>query len=127
MGAGIKETAPLNQLEETVKTAIKKGKKVHFLPPYRPETRLKLAQLLDLNPDIMGDSASKQLIKEVVAQRSVKIDEEIDEMEKAHSISYEMHTTAMKMAKAGCTMHPILPGHSLSVGNLLKDKKKYTR
>jgi Xaa-Pro aminopeptidase len=95
MGAGIKETAPLNQLEETVKTAIKKGKKVHFLPPYRPET------LLDLNPDVMGDSASKQLIKEVVAQRSVKIDEEIDEMEKAHSISYEMHTTAMKMAKAG--------------------------
>lgn len=101
MGAGISETAPLNQLEETVKKAIQKGKKVHFLPPYRPETRLKLAQLLDLDPGVIQEDVSKELIKEVVAQRSVKIDEEIDEMGKAHSISYEMHTTAMRMAKAG--------------------------
>ena len=101
MGAGIGETAPLNQLEETVKKAIQKGKKVHFLPPYRPETKLELARLLGLTPGVLGGNASKELIKEVVAQRSVKIDEEIDEMEKAHSISYEMHTTAMRMAKAG--------------------------
>ena len=101
MGAGINETAPLNQLEETVKKAMQKGKKVHFLPPYRPETRLKLAQLLGLQPDVTGENPSKELIKEVVAQRSVKIDEEIDEMEKAHRVSYEMHTTAMRMAKTG--------------------------
>jgi Xaa-Pro aminopeptidase len=99
--SGIKETAPLNQLEETVKKAIQKGKKVHYLPPYRPETKLKIAQLLDLQPDVIQDNASKELIKEVVAQRSVKIDEEIDEIEKAHSVTYEMHTTAMRMAKAG--------------------------
>jgi Xaa-Pro aminopeptidase len=101
MGVGIEETAPFNQLEEAIKKAVKKGQKVHFLPPYRTETRLKLAQLLDLNPDVIADNASKELIKEVVAQRSVKIDEEIDEIEKAHSISYKMHTTAMRMAKAG--------------------------
>jgi Xaa-Pro aminopeptidase len=181
LGAGIKETAPLNQLEETVKKAIQKGKKVHFLPPYRPETRLKLAQLLDLDPDVIQGNISKELIKEVVAQRSVKIDEEIDEMEKAHSVSYEMHTTAMRMAKAGvyereivgeiegialshgCQLsfptiltidgqilhnhyhgnvlkegrllvndsgaesEMILPEQSLSAGNLLRNKKKYTR
>jgi len=101
MGAGIKETAPLNQLEETVKKAIQKGKKVHYLPPYRPETKLKIAQLLGTKPDLIEDNASKELTKEVVAQRSIKIKEEIDEIEKAHSISYEMHTTAMRMAKAG--------------------------
>jgi Xaa-Pro aminopeptidase len=101
MGAGIKETAPLNQLEETVKKAIQKGKKVHYLPPYRPETKLKIANLLGHQPDVDQDNASKELIKEVVAQRSVKIAEEIDEMEKAHRVSYEMHTTAMRMAKAG--------------------------
>jgi Xaa-Pro aminopeptidase len=101
MGAGIKETAPLNQLDETIKQAVQKGKKVHYLPPYRPETKLKLAQLLSLKHDVIGDDASKELIKEVVAQRSVKIKEEIDEIEKAHSVSYKMHTTAMRMAKAG--------------------------
>jgi Xaa-Pro aminopeptidase len=101
MGAGIEETAPLNQLEETVKKAIQKGKRVHYLPPYRPETKLKIANLLGHQPDVVHDNASKELIKEVVAQRSVKIAEEIDEMEKAHRVSYEMHTTAMRMAKAG--------------------------
>ncbi len=101
IGAGIDETASLDKLEETVKKAVKKGKKVHFLPPYRTETRLKLAQLLGLDYDVVGDNASKELIKEVVAQRSIKIDEEIDEMEKAHSVSYKMHTTAMRMAKEG--------------------------
>jgi Xaa-Pro aminopeptidase len=101
MGAGIKETAPLNHLDETIKQAAQKGKKVHYLPPYRPETKLKIAQLLGLQPDVVGDNVSKEFIKEVVAQRSVKIKDEIDEMEKAHSVSYEMHTTAMRMAKAG--------------------------
>lgn len=100
-GAGIEETVPLDKLEDTVKKAIKKGKKVHFLPPYRTETRLKLAQLLGLDYDVIGENVSKELIKEVVAQRSNKIDEEIDEMEKAHSVSYKMHTTAMRMAKDG--------------------------
>jgi Xaa-Pro aminopeptidase len=101
MGAGIKETAPLNQLDETIKQAAQKGKKVHYLPPYRPETKLKVAQLLNLQPDKVGENASKELIREVVTQRSVKIKEEIDEIEKALSISYEMHTTAMRMAKPG--------------------------
>ena len=101
MEVGIKETAPLSKLDETIKQAAQKGKKVHYLPPYRPETRLKIAQLLDLQPDKVGEDAAKELIREVVAQRSVKIKEEIDEIEKALSISYEMHTTAMRMAKPG--------------------------
>jgi len=101
MRSGVKETAPLNQLEKTVQNAAQKGKKVHYLPPYRPETRLKIAQLMGLHPDLIEDNASEELIKEVVVQRSVKIKEEIDEIEKAHSVTYEMHTTAMMMAKAG--------------------------
>ena len=101
MEVGIKETAPLNQLDETIKQAAQKGKKVHYLPPYRPETKLKIAQLLGLQPDKVGENVSKELIKEVVAQRSVKIKEEIDEIEKALGVSYEMHTTAMRMAKPG--------------------------
>ena len=98
---GIIDTAPLNQLDETIKQAAQKGKKVHYLPPYRPETKLKIAQLLGLQPDKVGENVSKELIKEVVAQRSVKIKEEIDEIEKALGVSYEMHTTAMRMAKPG--------------------------
>jgi len=101
MRSGVKETAPLNQLEKTVQNAAQKGKKVHYLPPYRTETKLRIAQLLGLTPDVIKDNVSEKLIKEVVAQRLVKIKEEIDEIEKALSITYEMQTTAMRMAKAG--------------------------
>lgn len=99
--SGIKETASLNKLEETIKRTIQHGKKVHYLPPYRPETELKIARLLDIRPDVIKDNASVELIKAVVEQRSIKIEEEINEIEKAHNVTYEMHTTAMKMAKSG--------------------------
>ncbi len=97
--AGVKETFPLNQLEETVKSAIKKRKKIYHLPPYRPETELKLRRLLGIKPEETKGNASEELIKAVVAQRSVKIKEEIKEIEKARAVTYEMHTAAMKMAK----------------------------
>jgi len=98
---GVEETEPSSKLDETVKVAAQQGKNVHFLPPYRPETKLKIAQLLGLDPDTLKDNTSENLIKAVVEQRAVKINEEIEEMEKAHSIAYEMHTTAMRMAKPG--------------------------
>ena len=98
---GVEDTESSSKLEETVKGAAQQGKKVHFLPPYRPETKLKIAQLLGFDPDTLKDNTSENLIKAVVEQRAVKINEEIEEMEKAHSIAYEMHTTAMKIAKPG--------------------------
>lgn len=99
--SGLKETYPLNRLEEAVKRALKQGKKIHYLPPYRPETKLKIAQLLTLPPEAIKGNSSEELIKAVVKQRSVKIKEEIDEMEKAHRVTHEMHTAAMRMARAG--------------------------
>ncbi len=101
MPVGIKETMPLDALGATIKQAIQRGKKIHYLPPYRPEIKLKLAGLLNIKPDSVKGRASVELIKAVIAQRSVKIKEEIEEIEKAHKVTYEMHTTAMKMARSG--------------------------
>ncbi len=98
---GIKKTAPTVDLKETLKDIIKKGKKVHYLPPYRPEAALKIEELLGIHSDLAKDYASRYFIKAVVRQRSVKSKEEIEEIEKAHQITYEMHTTAMKMARPG--------------------------
>jgi Xaa-Pro aminopeptidase len=99
--AGVQETLPSNKLEETLRKAIQSGRKIHFLPPYRPETVTKLGFLLGIHNTLVKDYVSKSLIKAVVAQRSIKIQEEIEEMEKAQDVSYEMYTTAMKMAKSG--------------------------
>lgn len=117
---GVKETFPLAKLEETVQKAAQQGKKVHFLPPYRPETELKLSRLLGISPDEVKKNVSVELIKAVVAQRSVKIKEEVEEIEKAHAVTCEMHTTAMKMAKPGIYERDIagrIEGIALSLGS----------
>ncbi len=117
---GVTETFPLDKMEETVKQAVQQGKTIHFLPPYRLETELKLSRLLGISIDEAKNKASEELIKAVVAQRSVKIKEEIDEIEKSHAISYEMHTTAMRMAKPGVYEREIagkIEGIALSSGS----------
>lgn len=99
--AGIKKTASSADLEKTLRDAVKRGEKIHYLPPYRPESALKIEELLGIHSELAKDYASRDLIKAVVKQRSTKSKEEIEEIEKAHEITYEMHTTAMKMARPG--------------------------
>jgi len=99
--AGVKETAPLAKLGEVLAVAREKGRSIHYLPPYRPEKVLKIASLLGLAPDEASKQASEALIKAVVAQRSIKIPEEIEEMEKAHEVTAAMYLEAMKTARPG--------------------------
>lgn len=99
--AGIRNTSSSKDLEGTLKSALRQRKKIHYLPPYRIITALKIEKFLGIHHESAKDYCSKELIKAVVAQRSVKIKEEIEEMEKAHRVTYEMHTTAMKMNKPG--------------------------
>jgi Xaa-Pro aminopeptidase len=67
----------------------------------------------------MKTLASVDLIKAVIAMRSIKEKVEIDEIEKAVDIAYEMHVTAMKMCKAGVReqdIFGIIEGIALSKG-----------
>jgi Xaa-Pro aminopeptidase len=101
MKCGIADTAPKAKLEETIKDALSKKRKIHFLPPYRGETKMTLGSLLKENPCQMKTLASVDLIKAVISMRSIKEKVEVDEIEKAVDIAYEMHVTAMKMCKPG--------------------------
>jgi Xaa-Pro aminopeptidase len=98
---GVTNTAPMAKLEGVIKETVSKKRTIHFLPPYRAETKMTLGSLLKENPCKMKTLASGNLIKAVVAMRSIKEQVEIDEIEKAIGIAYEMHTTAMKMCKSG--------------------------
>lgn len=99
--AGIKKTAPSSDLDKTLKEAVRKGRRIHYLPPYRSETALKIEEYLGIHNSLAKDYSSKDLIKAVVKQRSVKSQEEIEEIENAHSLTFEMHTTAMKLGRPG--------------------------
>jgi len=98
---GVKDTQPLAELKDTIKAAIQAGRKIPFLPPYRAQTVMKLGDLLGLRNGQVKDYISETLIKAVVEQRSIKIAEEIAEIEAALTVAYEMHTTAMRMTKPG--------------------------
>ena len=98
---GIADTLPTSKLEGIVRDAIGKKRKVHFLPPYRGETKMTLGSLLKENPCQMKTLASADLIKAVISMRSIKERVEIEEIEKALEIACEMHVTAMKMCKPG--------------------------
>jgi Xaa-Pro aminopeptidase len=99
--SGITESAPMSKLEEVIKDALSKKRKIHFLPPYRGEAKMTLGSLLKENPCQMKTLASVDLIKAVISMRSIKEKVEIDEIEKAVDVAYEMHLTAMKMCKEG--------------------------
>jgi Xaa-Pro aminopeptidase len=98
---GVTNTAPFSKLEEVIRNAMAKKIKVHFLPPYRGENKMILGSLLKENPCQMKTLASQDLIKAVISMRSVKEKIEIDEIEKAVDIAFDMHVTAMKMCKPG--------------------------
>jgi Xaa-Pro aminopeptidase len=98
---GVSHTGTPAQLKEKIDTAISKNRKIHFLPPYRAENLLQLEKLLGIASSRLKQYASLDLIKAVVAQRSVKSDAEINEIEKALEISVEMYSTVMNMASAG--------------------------
>jgi Xaa-Pro aminopeptidase len=116
---GISRSAPLSKLEEKVRAASERGRKIHFLPPYRGETKMTLGSLLKENPCRMKTRASADLIKAVVSLRSVKDNGEIGEIEKAIAVAYDMHVTAMKMCRPGVREQEIfgvIEGIALSGG-----------
>jgi len=98
---GVDHTAPLKDLADLIKTALEKGKKIHFLPPYRGETMIWLSDLMNIHPAKLRESASEELIKGVIKLRMEKDDLELKEIEKMIDVAWLMHTTAMKMAKPG--------------------------
>lgn len=104
---GVAHSGPMKELGALVEKARRQGRKVHFLPPYRHDHMIQLMDLTGLHPTQQRAHASVELIKAVVDQRAVKSAAEIEEIERACAIGYEMHTTAMRMCRPGVTEQEI--------------------
>ena len=101
--SGVALSAPMSKLADMVADARKTGRQIHFLPPYRHDTMITVADLMGIHPLQTKAAASLALIKAVVDMRSVKSYAEIEEIERAMAIGYRMHTGAMKACKPGVT------------------------
>jgi len=100
---GITRSGSLKQLVEFLGKASAAGRRIHFLPPYRPENKIKLFEWLGILPSEAARESSPELVLGVVNQRNYKSDEEIAEIIRAADISVDMHVTAMRMARPGVT------------------------
>jgi Xaa-Pro aminopeptidase len=98
---GVTKSADIASLVVLLEEAKSKGRKIHFLPPYRPENKIKLFEWLGINPNESKARASIDLILGVVNLRNYKSAEEIAEIRKACDVSVDMHTLAMRLAKPG--------------------------
>jgi Xaa-Pro aminopeptidase len=101
--AGVGATRPLAAVADVVAEARAAGRDVHYLPPYRADTTLWLADLMGVAPAEVAQGASTDFIRAVVDQRNIKSDDEIAEIERAVETTVDMHVAAIRMARPGMT------------------------
>lgn len=119
---GINTVKNLNNLQEIIKQAIGQNNKIHFLPLYRPEQLQSLSALLGIDAAALPSMVSVQLIKAIIAQRSIKNTTEVAEVEKAVNTTIDMQLQAMLSAKEGMTETHVagkLHGVAISAGGNL--------
>ena len=98
---GVNQTAPMSDLQSICDKAKASGREIHFLPPYRYDTKIQIMDLLGIHPNNQKETASLALIKAVVKMRSTKEPQEIEAIERACDVGYEMHTRAMHTVRPG--------------------------
>lgn len=82
---GIYKSAPYDNLSIWLEQNLK-GRKVHVIPPSRYYNAMKLQELLP------GIQPSESLIKAIISQRIIKEDIEIEAIDAACALGYEMHS-----------------------------------
>jgi Xaa-Pro aminopeptidase len=100
---GVKNVRPASMLTSALDAALQKKQSIHFLPPYRPENRIRLQEWLGISPGDAAGRSSLDLVRAVVSQREIKTEEEIVELHRAVDISVDMHVAAMKYTRPGMT------------------------
>lgn len=116
--AGVKKVMGYEEIQTYFEK--NKGRKIHFVPQYRHDLIIKFTDWLGMTPELVKDNVSTELIKSIIKQRSIKSSEEVDQIEKALAISYEMNTLAMRHTKPGTLEREIygaVEGLALGMGN----------
>ena len=104
---GIAHTAPLSKIGNVLcknsgnRQSLRKN--IHFLPPYRHDTKIQIMDLLGIHPSKQKEAASLKLIQAVVKMRATKEPQEIEAIDRACDVGYVMHTTAQQLIKPGVT------------------------
>jgi Xaa-Pro aminopeptidase len=119
---GVQKSYPLAELKNVIARAIAQGRRIHFTPQYRADNLIFLEDLTGIRAAVANQHASVELIKAIVSLRSVKEACEIEQIDLACNVGYEMHTTAMRLCKPGVHEHFIagaIEGIAASYGRMV--------
>ena len=100
-GVGVLHTAPYGELGNVVARAISQGRPVHYLPPSRWYNTLKISDLTGIPVAQVKEKSSDSLTRAVISMRLVKEQCEIEQIDDACALGYEMHTVARNNVKVG--------------------------
>ncbi len=98
---GVEKTSPMAEIRNVLRRAIEQNRPVHYLPPYRAELKISMAEMLGIRLDMLHERKSLDLMFAVAEMREKKSAEEIEALERAFKIGYQMHITAMGMCRPG--------------------------
>ena len=116
---GVEKSAPYTDLNAAVAKVLAEGRPVHFVKPSRYYNTMKIASLLSCGTDEVAGRFSLALTKAIISMRLVKEDCEIEVIDDACNLGYEMHTVARNSIVPGIIEQEIvgkMDGVTLSKG-----------
>ena len=116
---GVEKSAPYTDLNAAVAKVLAEGRPVHFVKPSRYYNTMKIASLLGYGTDEVAGRFSLALTKAIISMRLVKEDCEIEVIDDACNLGYEMHTVARNSIVPGIIEQEIvgkMDGVTLSKG-----------
>lgn len=116
---GVEKSAPYTDLNAAVAKVLAEGRPVHFVKPSRYYNTMKIASLLGCGTDEVAGKFSLALTKAIISMRLVKEDCEIEAIDDACDLGYEMHTVARNSIVPGIIEQEIvgkMDGVTLSKG-----------
>lgn len=116
---GVEKSAPYTDLNAAVAKVLAEGRPVHFVKPSRYYNTMKIASLLGCGTEEVAGRFSLALTKAIISMRLVKEDCEIEAIDDACNLGYEMHTVARNSIVPGIIEQEIvgkMDGVTLSKG-----------
>lgn len=116
---GVEKSAPYTDLNAVVAKVLAEGRPVHFVKPSRYYNTMKIASLLGCRTDEVAGRFSLALTRAIISMRLVKEDCEIEAIDDACNLGYEMHTVARNSIVPGIIEQEIvgkMDGVTLSKG-----------
>ena len=116
---GVEKSAPYTDLNAAVAKVLAEGRSVHFVKPSKYYNTMKIASLLGCGTEEVAGRFSLALTKAIISMRLVKEDCEIEAIDDACNLGYEMHTVARNSIVPGIIEQEIvgkMDGVTLSKG-----------